>query len=199
MANEPYMEFLRGPEIGQRLEQLAELRMTVFGDWPYLYDGTMEQERYFLRFYLDSPDTLACVVVDNDQAVGLSTAMPLMDEDPVLRQPFEEQGFDPERICYLAESILLPEYRGRGFYRRFFEAREEHARKLGGYDYTAFCSVERPKDHPRRPPDYQPLDPIWKHFGYEPREDLVAYYAWKDHDDEHETPKPLKFWLKPVA
>lgn len=198
IPNQPRLIEIRGPEIGPWVEQLAQLRMDIFGDWPYLYDGSMEQERYFLQFYLDSPDALLAIVVDGDEAVGLSTAMPLLDEDPCLARPFEEKGFDPARICYFPESILRAEYRGYGFYRRFFEVREAHARRLGGFDYASFCSVERPPDHPRRPPNAQPLDAIWQHFGYTPREDLIAYYAWKDHDDEVETPKPLKFWIKPI-
>ncbi|MFO7859524.1 MAG: GNAT family N-acetyltransferase [Ectothiorhodospiraceae bacterium] len=197
MSGKPELEILHGAEIGQRFEQIASLRMRVFRDWPYLYDGGLEEERRLLQYYLDAPGALAVVVVDQGEAVGFSTAMPLLDESERMVRPFREQGFDPEQVCYLAESILLAGYRGMGFYRRFFELREAHARHLG-CSLAAFCAVQRPTDHPLRPPDHQPLDPVWRHFGYVPREDLIAYYPWRDVGHDQETDKPLMFWLKPV-
>ncbi|MBK5937289.1 MAG: GNAT family N-acetyltransferase [Halorhodospira halophila] len=194
--SEPHIEYLQGEEIGQRFEQIAALRLQVFREWPYLYDGSMEEERYFLRFYLDAPWALATVVVDGDEVVGLSTAMPLTDESPRIQKPFIDEGFDPGQVFYLAESILLPAYRGRGFYRHFFDVRERHARSCGDYQWATLCTVVRDPAHPLRPADYQPLDPVWRHFGYTPREELIAYYPWKQVDEPAETDKPLQFWIK---
>ncbi len=39
---------LTGEEIGSVLPALARLRMIVFRDWPYLYDGTLEYEETYL-------------------------------------------------------------------------------------------------------------------------------------------------------
>ena len=40
-----------GQEIFAILPDLARLRMTVFRDWPYLYDGTLEyEEKYLANF-----------------------------------------------------------------------------------------------------------------------------------------------------
>ena len=95
-----------------------------------------------------------------------------------------------------AESILLPAYRGRGLYRHFFAEREAHARGFDQYEWITHCAVQRPDDHPARPADHEPLDAVWRHFGYEPRADLVARYPWRDVGHAEETTKPLLFWLK---
>ena len=191
-------ERFQGPELEQRLWDIARLRMTVFRDWPYLYEGTAEYERRFLQIYIDSPRSFALAVVDGDEVVGVTTAMPMADEDPAIQQPFHDAGFDVGRVFYFAESVLLPQYRGRGLYRRFFGEREEHARAFGEYDWVTFCGVQRPADHPLKPAGYQPLDPIWRHFGFTPREDLVATFPWCDVGDDEETVKSLMFWLKPL-
>jgi len=196
---ELHLERFRGAELQQRLDAVARLRMTVFRDWPYLYDGDAEYERRYLRIYLDSPRSFCLAVLDGDAVVGVSTAMPLADEDPEIRQPFVDAGFDVGRVFYYAESVLLPAYRGRGLYRSFFDEREAHARSFGDYDLATFCSVQRPADHPARPPDYRPLDPVWRHFGFEPRPDLMATFPWRDVGDREETEKPLMFWVKPLA
>jgi len=95
--------------------------------------------------------------------------------------------------------VLLPAYRGRGRYRRFFDEREAHARSFGAYDCVTFCAVQRPDDHPLKPADYQPLDPVWRHFGFAPRPDLITYFPWPDVGDTEETTKPLMFWLKGLS
>ena len=188
-----------GAQLAQRLDVIADLRMTVFREWPYLYEGDAEYERRFLDIYIQSPRSFALVVLDGDRPVGVTTAMPLRDEDPEIRKPFVDAGMDPERVFYFAESVLLPGYRGQGLYRPFFEEREAHARSFGEYELVTFCAVQRPADHPLRPADYQPLDPVWRHFGFEPRADLVAHFPWPDVGDTEETEKPLLFWVKPLA
>lgn len=191
-------EAFHGADLGERLWDIARLRMTVFRDWPYLYDGDEEYERRFLQIYLDSPRSFALTVLDGDDVVGVTTAMPLTDEAREIRQPFIDNGFDIARVFYFAESVLLRPYRGRGLYRRFFREREQHARSYGEYLHATFCAVQRPCDHPSRPADHQPLDPIWRHFGFEPRPELVARFPWRDVGASQETTKPLQFWLKPL-
>lgn len=196
MADELDLREYRGGAISDCLDAVAELRMTVFRDWPYLYEGDVEYEKRYLEACVRSPRAFALVVRDSGRPVGATTAMPLADEDEALQKPFVDAGIDPATIFYNAESVLLPEYRGRGLYRRFFEARERHARSFGEYARITFCGVQRPDDHPLRPADYQPLDPIWRHFGYEPAPRLIAHFPWRDIGEDEETEKPLMFWIK---
>lgn len=191
-------ETLHGAAIGQRLEALAELRMAVFREWPYLYEGDPAYEQQYLRPYVEAPRAFALLVFDGARPVGATTAIPLADEAAELQRPFTAAGLDPARVFYNGESVLLPGYRGRGLYRGFFEAREAHARTFTGYDRIAHCAVQRPPDHPARPADYTPLDGVWRRFGYTPRPDLVASFPWRDVGDTHETDKPLMFWIKPL-
>ena len=196
MNEELRFERLHGREIEQRVPQLAELRMTVFREWPYLYEGDLAYERKYLQYYIDTPRSFALLVFDGDEAVGATTAMPLTEEAPAMRRPFDAAGFDVDRVFYNAESILLPAYRGRGLYRTFFAEREAHARSFGEYEWITHCAVQRPGDHPLRPADHVPLDDVWRHFGYEQRVDLVARYPWRDVGETEETEKPLVFWVK---
>jgi GNAT superfamily N-acetyltransferase len=190
---------LSGSDIKPYLRDLARLRIEVFRDFPYLYDGTQEYEEKYLQTYIDSPDSVVVLAYDGDIAVGASTGLPMTDETEEFQRPFVEAGYDPARIFYCAESVLLPSHRGKGIYKHFFEGREGHARRLGRFDYCAFCCVQRPADHPQRPADYAPLDPIWTRFGYVKHPELVTHYHWKDVGDAEETAKPMVFWLKSLA
>ncbi len=91
--------------------------------------------------------------------------------------------------------MLTREFRGRGLGVKFFEQRETRARGLG-FRIAAFCAVDRPADHPRRPKDYASLDKFWGKRGYTKRPDLTTSFAWKDLDEAAATPKPMTFWIK---
>ncbi|MFC4638368.1 GNAT family N-acetyltransferase [Deinococcus hohokamensis] len=185
-----------GAQLRDVLDDLARLRVSVFRAFPYLYEGSAEYEADYLHTYLETPDSVAVLVRDGERVVGASTALPLRAETAELRAPFERGGYDVNEVFYLAESVLLPQYRGRGLGVRFFEEREAHALALGGFAFTAFCAVERPENHPRRPADFVPLDAFWRRRGYEKHPELSTTLSWPDLDEPAASPKPMTFWLK---
>ncbi|NEV63318.1 GNAT family N-acetyltransferase [Thiorhodococcus minor] len=190
---------LTGRAMTPFLEDLARLRIAVFREWPYLYDGDMDYEKTYLETYSRSPDSLFVLAFGGDRVIGASTGVPMVDETDDFKRPFEKQGYDPQRIFYFGESVLLPEYRGCGLGVRFFAERETFARALDRFDWTCFCAVERPANHPRRPPEYVPLDSFWRRRGYEKHPELTTTYTWKDLDEADQSPKPMTFWLKALA
>lgn len=192
------IKHLPGPELAPYLEDLARLRITVFRDFPYLYDGTPEYEEHYLQTYLRSADSIIVLALDGKQVIGASTGLPLEDETPEFQAPFLQHGFDPSRIFYCGESVLLKEYRGKGIYKEFFLGREGQATRLGRFDWCTFCCVQRRPNHPLKPEDYVPLDSVWRKFGYEKKEALRTAYRWKDVDQAEETEKPMVFWTKSI-
>jgi len=196
MATDHHIHPLSGPELGPWLDALGGLRIRVFREFPYLYEGTLEYERDYLRIYLEAPDSLVVLVTDaGGNLVGATTCVPMCREGPEFQEPFRKAGIDIGRVCYFGESILLPEWRGRGLGKMFFERREAHARGLG-HDITAFCAVDRADDHPLRPAGYRPLDPFWSSRGYAKLPHLQVTFSWREIGVENETPKTLTFWTK---
>jgi GNAT superfamily N-acetyltransferase len=195
MSSLELLEF-SGPELAPWIDALGEVRIRVFREYPYLYEGTLDYERDYLRTYLRSERSRVILVRDGNLVVGATTCVPVADEGAEFQQPFVEQGYDLETICYFGESILLPEYRGRGLGRQFFERREAYAQRLGGCRFTTFCAVDRASDDPRRPHSYRPLDSFWGSLGYVRQPELMARFVWKEIDEDRESPKQLTFWLK---
>lgn len=187
-----------GDTLAAALPDLARLRSEVFRAFPYLYGGDPAYEERYLRTYVAAPGAFVALARDAGRVVGASTALPLVHETPEVRRPFEESGeFRPGEVLYLGESVLLAEYRGQGVGHRFFDLREAHARALG-LPVTAFCAVQRPKNHPARPADYRPLDAFWRARGYTERPDLQTEMSWPDVGTPggEETPKPMRFWVR---
>lgn len=186
---------LKGAELEAALDDMARLRITVFRAWPYLYDGTLDYERTYLQAYRDSPGALLVAAIDDGRIVGASTSAPMEDHAAEFAEPMRQTGLALEKILYGAESVLLPEYRGRGVGHRFFDLREDHARSLGR-SHVAFCSVMRPGDHPLRPDAYRSNDAFWTKRGYAPLPDAIAHFSWRDLGEVSDTEKPLQFWIR---
>lgn len=191
------VESFRGAEVARYLPAIAVLRIEVFHEWPYLYDGSLEYEERYLAGY-SAPGAMVAVAFHGDELVGAATALPLTAHSDAVAPPLVAAGFDPARVYYFGESVLRHDHRGRGLGHRFFDEREAEARRLG-FDVAAFCAVVRPADHPRRPADYIPLDRFWGKRGFVRRPDIVAHFAWKDLDDAEETDKPMVFWIKQLG
>lgn len=187
---------LTGDALAEALPDVARLRIDVFRDWPYLYDGDADYERDYLRAY-QSPGAVVVAAMDGDRIVGAATGAPMSDHATDFGAAFADRPEPLSDIFYCAESVLLRAYRGHGLGHAFFDAREDHARALGAR-WSAFCSVIRPADHPMRPAHYWPLDAFWRKRGYAPLPGVVAQFAWKDLGQATETEKTLQFWMKPL-
>ena len=189
---------LTGKDLAAALPALARLRIAVFRDWPYLYDGSLAYEEKYLARLVAADGAVMVAACDGEAIVGCATAAPLALAGEEFAAPFRARGLNPAGFFYCGESVLLPAWRGRGLGHAFFDRREAQARALGGFTHIAFCAVVRPEDHPLRPKNYSPLDAFWKKRGYAKAEGLVCRFAWKDVDQPAETEKTMQFWIKPL-
>ncbi|MDM7459891.1 MAG: GNAT family N-acetyltransferase [Paracoccus sp. (in: a-proteobacteria)] len=185
---------LTGEALGAALEDVARLRMTVFRDFPYLYDADADDERDYLQAY-QSPGAVVVAALDGTRIVGAATGAPMSDHAADFAAAFEGRPEPLDWIFYCGESVLLPEYRGQGLGHAFFDAREAHARALGAR-WSAFCSVIRPPDHPARPARWRDLGPFWRKRGYAVLPGVVARFVWKDVGEPARTEKNLQFWMR---
>lgn len=186
---------LPAAEVMDRLGDIATLRITVFRDWPYLYDGDAEYARRYLRPYAESPRAIVAGAFDGGALVGASTGTPMSDHEEGVAEAVRDAGLPQSGVFYFAQSVLLPAFHGRGLGHAFFDLRETHARRHG-YRYVVFASVVRPDDHPARPRMVRDLGPFWRKRGYEPLEGAAARISWRDVGDSEETEKRLALWMR---
>ena len=194
---------LQGADLACALDDLAALRIAVFRDWPYLYDGDLAYERSYLDVYRMDPDAIVVAAYDRGakdgsakigaRMVGAATGSPLLTHAEDFRTAFADPPVPLDQIFYCAESVLDPAYRGHGIGHRFFDLREAHARQLGAR-FITFCAVIRPDEHPLRPAAARDLAPFWRKRGYAPLPGIVARFDWKDVDCDTQSQKSLQFW-----
>jgi GNAT superfamily N-acetyltransferase len=192
------IERVSGAAIEPFLQDVAALRIEVFREYPYLYRGTLAYESRYLQSYAASPQSVVVVARDGVQVVGAATAMPLAQHSESVAPALIAAGFAASDVYYFGESVLRASYRGRGIGHAFFDGREAAAREFG-FRIATFCAVERPDDHPQKPPGYVPHDAFWTKRGYTKRPDIVSEFAWLDVDETYETSKRMVFWIKELS
>jgi hypothetical protein len=114
------VERVRGAAIEPYLDDLAALRIEVFREYPYLYEGTPEYEQRYLRAYSESPRSVVVLARERGHVVGASTAMPLAEHSEQVAPALAAAGYEPATVYYFGESVLRASYRGRGLGHAFF-------------------------------------------------------------------------------
>ena len=191
---------LTGQAIAPWLSSVAQLRISVFCEYPYLYQGSLDYEQHYLEAYASSPNCLFVLAFDGDQLVGAATGIPMVEADRSFQQPFlaqpAAQQWPLSQLFYFGESVLLPAYRGRGIGVRFFAEREAWAAQQGGIRWCCFCAIERAPDHPLRPVNYRSLEPFWRKRGYQHYHALRTELEWLELNAAQPSSHPMSFWIK---
>lgn len=187
---------LIGSEISSIFDELAALRMHVFREFPYLYEGSVDYEKKYLGRYSRSPRGFLVGLFDQKRLIGAATALPLEDEEEFVQNPFQNKKYPVSSIFYFGESVLLPDYRGQGLGHILFDEREKFALSDPQFSRTSFCTVVRPSDHPSKPTGYKPLNDFWLKRGYILRPEIRTEFSWADVGEKTESLKPMQYWMK---
>lgn len=190
------LETLSDQALTEALPDLARLRIEVFREYPYLYEGDLAYEARYIETFAASEGAVIVGARAADGAlVGAATAAPMVGQMDAWAAPFSARGYALETLFYFGESVLSAPYRGRGVGHGFFDVREAAAKRWGA-THTCFCSVVRAEDHPARPDGHRPLNAFWAKRGYEPLEGVLANFEWKEIGQSEETPHDLQFWIR---
>lgn len=94
---------LSGSQAKQYCKDMTQIRLLVYKEFPYLYQGTFECEAEYLETYFKSPNATVLLVFDHDKVVGFSSSIPLAEEVDDLKEPFIKKGLDLKNYLYINE------------------------------------------------------------------------------------------------
>lgn len=174
---------------------LADLRLEIFREYPYLYDGCREKELVYVRSYSEAPDACLLTATVAGAVVGAASGMPLVHADEQLRLAIVAAGLDPAALYYVGELLLLPAYRGAQLGTQLFARLESRVRALHRYGGIVCATVVRPADHPLRPAGYLPIARFMARHDFRLLAGARVTFSWQELDGVRRD-HPLQLWLK---
>jgi GNAT superfamily N-acetyltransferase len=186
---------LTGPQLQPYINDIAALRISIFRDYPYLYDGDIQTEIDYLKSYSKSANSILVLVEDHKKVVGAVTGLPLAEVDETLLTPFEKNS-SLHSIFYLGEILLLKEYRGKGVGHQMYRMFEDLVRQKKQFQKIAIAEVMRDPHDPRQPKNYISVHELWKKLGYARHPEMVIQASYKEIDSTEKIPHSLVCSLK---
>jgi GNAT superfamily N-acetyltransferase len=187
-------QLLAGADMADAVNELATLRLDIFPEFPYLYQGRREDELTYLNTYAEAPDACVILACDGLTVIGAATGMPLVHEDARMRDAFAGTTIPLNEVYYVGELLFRPAYRNCGLGRKLLDGLENHIRSLGRYRTLTCATVERPNDHPLSPLDYIPITRFLARTGFVRLSGVTTSFMWCETDgvkrDHH-----MQFWI----
>jgi GNAT superfamily N-acetyltransferase len=191
-------QLLTGTAVADALDDLATLRLDIFPEYPYLYQGKREDELTYLSTYAEAPDACVILAYDGVTVIGAATGMPLIHEDAQMRDAFAGSALPLDEVYYVGELLFRPAYRNCGMGRKLLAQLENYIRSLGNYHTITCATVERPDDHPLRPSDYTPITRFLTRTGFARLSGVSTSFMWLEIDGVKRD-HPMQFWIKDLT
>jgi ribosomal protein S18 acetylase RimI-like enzyme len=188
-------KIIQGKEIQDYIDDIARLRIQVFREFPYLYDGDLQYEKVYLNKFSSVSEARAVIAMDGSKVVGSFTGLPMKNEgqEIIAQLPFDKVN----EAFYLSEIVLDKTYRGKKIGGNLLLKLEEEVIKSKLYNRFYFATIVRPNDHPLKPNDYNSLDGMWLKNNYTPTP-YTCSLAWKEIGEKNESFKELRIWEKEI-
>lgn len=198
-AHEYSIKLLTGHELQSILPFMAQQRISAFREYPYLYEGNMQEENEYCNWFASLPHSAVAVAYANGQPVGFVSGTGFNDFDIHFKGSialFKSNGLDSKKFYYIPEAIIVPEHRRNSLIEKLHDAIEKHAKKIG---FSALCCADEHHDtHPLKPVNYQSRDRLYLNAGYI-KTTMVIKFPWLTiqpdgslKDEEH----ALYYWIK---
>ena len=188
-------QLLTGTAIADGLDDMATLRLDIFQEYPYLYQGRREDELEYLGTYAEAPDACVMLAYDGQTVIGAATGMPLIHEDAQMIDAFTGTTLPLNEIYYVGELLFRSAYRNCGLGQKLLARLERQIHSFGSYRRLTCATVERPDDHPLRPRDYLPITRFLASTGFVRLPGVTTSFVWQE-TDGIKRDHLMQFWSK---
>ena len=193
-----YIKTFRGESITPYIKDITELCITIYREYPYLYEGTEEEYLPFIEHYTCSNYGIACLLFDNTKPIGVAIGMPMDEMREKYKKPFinARPQENCEELFYLGEFLLLNDYRDQGFGKQMYLELERLVKENPKLKKICFCKFDETDQGPLMPENYKALDHFWEKLEFDKCDDLTVTVYWRNIYSEEDSPHKLMHWLK---
>jgi GNAT superfamily N-acetyltransferase len=173
-------EVVKGAQIKSIEQSFANLRISIFREYPYLYQGDLLTEKQYFDMFGDN--TICVIAKDGSAIVGIIIGTPLQEVFKRLLEPLTEAPI--EKMFYLADILVLKSYRGQQIGHTLYQLFEKEVQKTGLFTNILIREIFKSPDDPKKPSDYYSLDLFWNKKGFKKMEGITQQDQWKAIGDD---------------
>lgn len=188
----------KGSHINTHFDQLAQLRIDIFHEYPYLYEGDLDYEKKYLQIYSSCDKAIMLYFENNNAIQGACTCIPMHEEtqefiDPIIKHT----DINIDQAFYIGEILVRKEFRGIKLGKKLMEHAIVYIKThFPQYHNIILCTVEREDRQDKKPVNYLKPDYFWRKYGFEKIPSLSMELEWRDIGDKEETSKKMSYWIK---
>jgi hypothetical protein len=186
---------LDGESAREFFNEIAQIRIDLFREFPYLYDGSIEYEREYLETYFKSKNSKIILGLDKGKIVAFSSSISLNEEIEEIKAPFLNRNLDISQYHYIGEVMIKNEYRNLSLPLEFERIHKEFATQKG-HSKLVFMTVRRELNDISRPYKYKDPEKLWRYIGYKILDNMNIEMSWKRIDTGKDENNVLDIWQK---
>lgn len=189
-------EVFKGSEVIPHLRKLIEIRFLFYRDYPYFYDGTIEDEENYLRWYSNSENTLLVLAKSGENIVGAVIGLPLPESLEENKDAFQNIEVSPCELFYLGDNMVIKELKASSVQEQMYHQFEHAVKQLGKYKEIVVCEVERDVDDPKKITNDIFGEFAWNTQGFIREPNQIVNFSWKEIGDSTSSNHRMVFWRK---
>ena len=193
----------KGNELEELIPEIAKARLELFKEFPYLYEGTYENELKYLTDFVKNPKSIILTAHEADKLIAFVTATAVesgFDLTEAIKDLMQKEDIDTSKYFYISEMMVYPEFRSFELQNKLKKDIENYA-KENSYTKVCFLSVFRENDHPLRPEGYKEISRLWK-FNKNHKTDISTEFEWNTVQKDSESKlmnNRLDLWEKKLT
>ncbi|HEV2601173.1 MAG TPA: hypothetical protein VGT41_02645 [Candidatus Babeliales bacterium] len=192
-------KLLTGQEIQEIIPFMVQQRMAVFGEYPYFYAGTIQEDLAQVQWSAGLLDAAVAVAYYKREPIGFVSGANFVEYAAIFENScalFEKHGYNPNDFYYVPEAIVVAEHRGKWLFRDLHWIINMHAQMLG---YKAMCLIAGSHEHySRKPVDYRGPEGAFMKAGYY-KTQMTSVWTWATIQGDGSVIKQehsLDYWIK---
>ena len=193
----------KGDDLKELIPEISKARLELFKEFPYLYEGTYEDELKYLNEFVNNPKSIILTVHKENKLIAFVTATAVesgFELTEAIKDLMQKQGLDTSKYFYISEMMVYPEFRSFELQNQLKKDIENYARE-NSYTMTCFLSVFRENNHPLRPQDYKEISRLWKFNKYR-KTNISVKFEWNTVQKDSEAKlmnNQLDLWEKELC
>ena len=190
-----------GKAINDCFEAIATLRLMVFSEYPYCYQGSFEDEQKHFGQYTCHEDRSLAVLFEKNQIIGLSTRIPAASALPLLGRAvpeLERRGVNIEQHYYVIESMIKQAFRGKKRGQLLYQEHEVFIRRRG---YQTNCLLTLATESTITSVEKKPFTSLWHWLGFK-KTAIQTSFTWLTRMFDHlvrEQSHVFDFWARDLT